>query len=207
MVFSLYKSRNLSPCQKCRTYGNFGRPLQIIFSVFVRGVIWHQAEGYNCNIMSQILSFLTHVTALPVGSISSSHTKISAIYWYHYLVWVLIPLDGAAIDGVMLSIVLYLRRTFLARLFNHICIHFRDDIAIIPLLVPNFSSYKECYKLSHLPMTGIRWNMHSHLVFYYIFPPEFEISQFLGWIKSPWRSRGDFIQPKNCKISNSGGNI
>ena len=46
----------------------------------------------------------------------------------------------------------------------------------------NFSSYKECYKLSHLPMTGIRWNMHSHLVFYYIFPPEFEISQFLGWI-------------------------
>ena len=143
MVFSLYKSRNLSPCQKCCTYGIFGRPLQIIFSLFVRGVIWHQAEGYNCNIMSQILSFLTHVTALPVGSISSSHTKISAIYWYHFLVWVLIPLDGAAIDGVMLSIVLYLRRTFLARLFNHICIHFRDDIAVIPLLVPNFSSYKE----------------------------------------------------------------
>ena len=28
--FPLYKSRNLSPCQKCRTYGNFGRPLQII---------------------------------------------------------------------------------------------------------------------------------------------------------------------------------
>ena len=84
--FPLYKSRNLSPCQKCRTYGNFGRPLQIIFSVFVRGVIWHQAEGYNCNIMSQILSFLTHVTALPVGSISSSHSKISAICWCHILV-------------------------------------------------------------------------------------------------------------------------
>ena len=131
------------PCQKCCTYSIFGMSLQIIFSVFLRGVIWHQPERYNCNIMSQILSFLTHVTALPVGSISSSHTKISAIYWYHFLVWVLIPLDGAAIDGVMLSIVLYLRRTFLARLFNHICIHFRDDIAVIPLLVPNFSSYKE----------------------------------------------------------------
>ena len=32
--------------------------------VFVRGVIWHQAGGYNWNIMPQILSFLTHVTAL-----------------------------------------------------------------------------------------------------------------------------------------------
>ena len=42
-------------------YSIFGMPLQIIFSVFVRGVIWHQAEGYNFNIMSQILSFLTHV--------------------------------------------------------------------------------------------------------------------------------------------------
>ena len=110
--FPLYKSRNLSPCQKCRTYGNFGRPLQIIFSVFVRGVIWHQAEGYNCNIMSQILSFLTHLTSLPVGSISSSDSKISAICWCYFLVWVLIPIDGAAIDGDMLSIVL---RTFLAR--------------------------------------------------------------------------------------------
>ena len=112
-------------------------------SVFVRWVICHQAEGYICNIMSQILSFLTNVRALPVGSISSWHTKISAIYWYYFLVWILIPLDGAATDGDMLSIVLYLRRTFLARLFNHICIHFRDDIAVIPLLVPNFSSYKE----------------------------------------------------------------
>ena len=64
-----------------------------------------------------------------------------------------------------------------------------------------------CYKRSHWPMTGIRWNMYSHLVFYYIFPPEFEISHFLGWIKSPRRSRGDFIQPKKCEISNSGGNI
>ena len=53
-----------------------------------------------------------------------------------------------------------------------------------------------CYKRSHWPMTGIRWNMYSHLVFYYIFPPEFDISQFLGWIKSPRRS---------CEISNSGG--
>ena len=32
--------------------------------VFVREVIWHQAGGYNWNIMPQILSFLTHVTAL-----------------------------------------------------------------------------------------------------------------------------------------------
>ena len=40
-----------------------------------------------------------------------------------------------------------------------------------------------------------------------IFPPEFEISQFLGWIKSARRSRADFIRPKNCEISNSGGNI
>ena len=81
-------------------------------SFFVRGVIWHWAERYNCNIMSQILSFLTHLTSLPVGSISSSHSKISAICWCHFLVWVLIPIDGAAIDGDMLSIVL---RTFLAR--------------------------------------------------------------------------------------------
>ena len=141
--FSLYRLATSPPCQKCCMYSIFGMPLQIIFSVFVRGVIWHQAEGYDCNIMSQILSFLTHVTALPVGSISSSHTKISAIYWYYFLVWVLISLDGAAIDGDMLSIVLYLRRTFLARLLNHICIHFRHDIAIIPLLVSTFSSYKE----------------------------------------------------------------
>ena len=112
-------------------------------SVFVRWIIWHRAEESNWIIMSQILSFLTHLTSLPVGSISSSHSKISAICWCYFLVWVLIPIDGAAIDGDMLSIVLYLRRTFLARLFNHICIHFRDDIAFIPLLVPNFSSYKE----------------------------------------------------------------
>ena len=46
-----------------------------------------------------------------------------------------------------------------------------------------------------------------YLPFYYIFPPEFEISQFLGWIKSPRLRLGDFIQPKNCEISNSGGNI
>ena len=64
-----------------------------------------------------------------------------------------------------------------------------------------------CYKRSHWPMTGIRWNMYSHLVFYYIFPPEFEISHFLGWIKSPRLRLGDFIQPKKCEISNSGGNI
>ena len=55
-------------------------------SFFVRGVIWHWAERYNCNIMSQILSFLTHLTSLPVGSISSSHSKISAICWCHFLV-------------------------------------------------------------------------------------------------------------------------
>ena len=36
-------------------------------SFFVRGVIWHWAERYNCNIMSQILSFLTHLTSLPSG--------------------------------------------------------------------------------------------------------------------------------------------
>ena len=33
--------------------------------------------------------------------------------------------------------------------------------------------------MSHLPMTGIRWNMYFHLVFYYIFTPEFEISHIL----------------------------
>ena len=55
-------------------------------SFFVRGVIWHWAERYNCNIMSQILSFLTHLTSLPVGSISSSHSKISAICWCYFLV-------------------------------------------------------------------------------------------------------------------------
>ena len=80
--------------------------------VFVRWIIWHQAKGYNWNIMSQILSFLTHITALAVGSITSSHSKMSAIYWYHFFVWILIPLDGAVIDGDMLSIVV---STFLAR--------------------------------------------------------------------------------------------
>ena len=80
--------------------------------VFVRGIIWHLAERYNCNIMSQILSFLSHVTALAVGSITSLHNKISAIFWYHFFVWISIPLDGAAIDGDMMSIVL---NTFLAR--------------------------------------------------------------------------------------------
>ena len=55
-----------------------------------------------------------------------------------------------------------------------------------------------CYQFS---CRGIWQNLQN------IFPPEFEISQFLGWIKSPRRSRGDFIQPKNCEISNSGGNI
>ena len=54
--------------------------------VFVRGVIWHQAEWYNWNIMSQIPSFLSHVTALAVGSITSLHSKISAICWYHFFV-------------------------------------------------------------------------------------------------------------------------
>ena len=54
----------------------------------------------------------TAKSVLPVGSISSSHSKFSAICWCHFLVWVLIPIDGAAIDGDMLSIVL---RTFLAR--------------------------------------------------------------------------------------------
>merc|ERR1712218_28768 len=54
--------------------------------VFVRGVIWHQAEGYNWNIMSQIPSFLSHVTALAVGSITSLHSKISAICWYNLFV-------------------------------------------------------------------------------------------------------------------------
>ena len=52
--------------------------------VFVRGVIWHQAEGYYCYIISQILSFLTHVTALAVGSITSLYSKICAICWYHF---------------------------------------------------------------------------------------------------------------------------
>ena len=80
--------------------------------VFVRGVIWHTAEGYNCNIMWHILPFLTHVTALAVGSITSSHSKISAICWYHLFVWISIPLDGAVIYGDMLSIVL---NTFLER--------------------------------------------------------------------------------------------
>ena len=84
----------------------------VCYCVFVRWIIWHRAEESNWIIMSQILSFLTHLTSLPVGSISSSHSKISAICWCHFLVWVLIPIDGAAIDGDMLSIVL---RTFLAR--------------------------------------------------------------------------------------------
>ena len=44
-----------------------------------------------------------------------------------------------------------------------------------------------CYKRSHWPMTGIRWNMYSHLVFYYIFPPEGLAAQSkaeaIGWNK------------------------
>ena len=85
--------------------------------------------------MSQILSFLTHLTSLPVGSISSSQGKISAICWCHFLVWVLIPIDGAAIDGDMLAIVL---RTFLARsswvfiaLVGHYCHFISPDAKLL----------------------------------------------------------------------------
>ena len=55
---------------------------------------------------TQILLFLSHVIALAVDSISSSHSKISAICSYHFFVLIFIPLDGAVIDGDMLSIVL-----------------------------------------------------------------------------------------------------
>ena len=79
-----------------------------------------------------------------------------------------------------------------------------------PKLFRNFrlpvSSWKKTCQ--NIP-TVLKYSRKStpHLPFYHIFPPEFEISQFLGWIKSPRLRLGDFIQPKNCEISNSGGNI
>ena len=54
-----------------------------------------------CKYTNSIIS--SHVIALAVDSISSSHSKISS---YHFFVLIFIPLDGAVIDGDMLSIVL-----------------------------------------------------------------------------------------------------
>ena len=53
--FPLYKSRNLSPCQKCRTYGNFGRPLQII-----------QTALRTCSNFSRIIQLQAHVRCIYV---------------------------------------------------------------------------------------------------------------------------------------------
>ena len=62
--FQIFTLRNMwAEIEKC---GQNQPNLEMSDSVlvFVREVIWHQAGGYNWNIMPQILSFLTHVTAL-----------------------------------------------------------------------------------------------------------------------------------------------
>ena len=66
--------------------------------------------------------------------------------------------------------------------------------------VQNYSETSDCLFLhekktcQNIP-TVLKYSRKStpHLPFYHIFPPEFEISQFLGQIKSPRRSRGDFL--------------
>ena len=91
--------------------------------------------------MWHILPFLTHVTALAVGSITSSHSKISAICWYHFFVWILIPLDGAVIDGYM-------------------GINLWDDIAIYPFwcqITPLTKTRTEILKMLGLPISSSTW--------------------------------------------------
>ena len=82
-----------------------------------------------------MISNTPYITSGVMWSISSSHSKISAICWCHFLVWVLIPIDGAAIDGDMLAIVL---RTFLARsswvfiaLVGHYCHYISPDAKLL----------------------------------------------------------------------------
>ena len=66
-----------------------------------------------------------------------------------------------------------------------------------PKLFRNFrlpvSSWKKTCQ--NIP-TVLKYSRKStpHLPFYHIFPPEFEISQFLGWIKSARLRLADFIQ-------------
>ena len=103
-----------------------------------RGVIWYRGKWYNCNITSQILLFLTHVTAFTVRSISSSHTKISAICWCHFLIWVCntarwrfdkwcYAADSAKnlFGKIILIIWVFIGET------------------LLPFLVPNYSSHKD----------------------------------------------------------------
>ena len=79
-----------------------------VFTLEKRGYV--QAGKYTktqiCKYTNSIISATRYSTCSGLDSISSSHSKISAICWYHFFVLIFIPLDGAVIDGDMLSIVL-----------------------------------------------------------------------------------------------------
>ena len=62
--FPLYKSRNLSPCQKCRTYGNFGRPLQIIQTGNLSHARLFCAKCCTCSNSSRVIQPQPHVSAV-----------------------------------------------------------------------------------------------------------------------------------------------
>ena len=64
MVFSPYKSRNLSPCQKCRMYGNFGRPLQIIQTGNLSHARLFCAKCCTCSNFSRVIQPQPHVSAV-----------------------------------------------------------------------------------------------------------------------------------------------
>ena len=84
--------------------------------VLIRGVIWHQAEGYNFNIsqLQNVKSFrrtrIFKPDFTPRKARKSRHSQrlkpVSPVCRYHYSLLILIPLGGTVIDGDMLSIVL-----------------------------------------------------------------------------------------------------
>ena len=64
MVFSLYKSRNLSPCQKCCTYNIYGRPLQIILTGDLSHARLLCAKCCTCSNFSRVIQPQPHVSAV-----------------------------------------------------------------------------------------------------------------------------------------------
>ena len=56
------------------------------------------------------------------------YSKISAIWWCHFLVWALIPVEGAAIDGDMLSIVLRILEKSRVLLSTHASVSYYFEI-------------------------------------------------------------------------------
>ena len=64
MVFSLYKSRNLSPCQKCCMYNIYGRPLQIILTGNLSHARLLCAKCCTCSNFSRVIQPQPHVSAV-----------------------------------------------------------------------------------------------------------------------------------------------